>query len=291
MDRTPGRRIGRSSVRQGQPSGAEHSSNPIFASTAVDQAAVIMHRIESHHRPGAARQHPEHLVEHLAPRPGVHTSGVGHDPVHVEDRRANDVGEDCVGQFRVVVRIDRPPGQARPLRSDQLSADDSVRRNIGDSVASCPGIPPLWSRALADAGSEVTRSLGLDAVASELQRGLKTRAAASLVGWNHGVGTHHVPPDSISNAGLTEELDQRIGTAAAHAVRNVPLAKPEEHVGSVFDGMRGSTFDSAVVVAVCTNGRLVGLAPIERLLAAPADAVMADLMDSDPPAVALCRVG
>jgi magnesium transporter len=83
------------------------------------------------------------------------------------------------------------------------------------------------------------------------------------MGWNHRVGTHQIPPDSISNSGL----DQRIGTAAAHAVRNVPVAKPEERVGAVLDGMRGSTFDSAVVVAVCTNGRLVGLAPIERLLA------------------------
>ena len=71
----------------------------------------------------------------------------------------------------------------------------------------------------------------------------------------------------------------------------MPVARPEEDVGSVLDGMRGSTFDGAVVVAVCTNGRLVGLAQIERLLAAPADAVMADLMDRDPPAVALCRVG
>ncbi len=106
------------------------------------------------------------------------------------------------------------------------------------------------------------------------------------MGWNHGVGTHQVPPDSISNSDLTEELDQRIGTAAAHAVRNVPEAKPEERVGSVLDGMRGSTFDSAVVVAVCTSGRLVGLVPIERLLAAPADAVLAEVMDSDPPVVA-----
>ena len=100
------------------------------------------------------------------------------------------------------------------------------------------------------------------------------------------MGTHQVPPDSISNTGLTKELDQRIGTAAAHAVRNVPVAKPEEGVGAVWDGMRGSTYDSAVVVAVCANGRLVGLAPIERLVAAPADAVMADVMDSDPPVVA-----
>ena len=104
------------------------------------------------------------------------------------------------------------------------------------------------------------------------------------------MGTHQVPPDSIPNAGLTEELDRRIGTAAAHAVSNVPMAKPDENVGSVLDGMRGSTFASAVVVAVCTNGRLVGLAPIERLLAAPADAVLGDVMDSDPPVVAPARI-
>jgi magnesium transporter len=54
----------------------------------------------------------------------------------------------------------------------------------------------------------------------------------------------------------------------------------------VWDGMRGSTFDSAIVVAVCTNGRLVGLASIELLLAAPADAVLADVMDIDAPVVA-----
>ena len=100
------------------------------------------------------------------------------------------------------------------------------------------------------------------------------------------MGTHQLPPDAVSNFDLTKKLDQRIGTAAAHAVRNVPVAKPEKRVGAVLDGMRGCTFDSAVVVAVCSNGRLVGLAPIERLLAAPADAVMADVMDNDPPLVA-----
>jgi hypothetical protein len=46
-----------------------------------------------------------------------------------------------------------------------------------------------------------------------------------------------------------EELDEPIGTAAAYAVRNVPVARPEERVGAVLDGMRGSTFDSAIVVA------------------------------------------
>lgn len=39
----------------------------------------------------------------------------------------------------------------------------------------------------------------------------------------------------------------------------------------MLDGMGRSIFDTW---PVCTNGRLVGLAPIELLLAAPADAVL-----------------
>ena len=68
-------------------------------------------------------------------------------------------------------------------------------------------------------------------------------------GRNHRVGSHQVPRDPLSNSGLTEELDEPIGTAAAYAVRNVPVARPEERVGAVLDGMRGSTFDGAIVVA------------------------------------------
>ena len=33
--------------------------------------------------------------------------------------------------------------------------------------------------------------------------------------WNHWVGSHQVPRDPLSNSGLTEELDEPIGTAAA----------------------------------------------------------------------------
>ena len=47
-------------------------------------------------------------------------------------------------------------------------------------------------------------------------------------GRNHRVGSHQVPRDPLSNSGLTEELDEPIGTAAAYAVRNVPVARPEE---------------------------------------------------------------
>src|SRR5829696_6005413 len=62
-----------------------------------------------------------------------------------------------------------------------------------------------------------------------------TSTTRSSMGWNHRVGTHQIPPDSISNSGL----DQRIGTAAAHAVRNVPVAKTEERVGAVGWNARG----------------------------------------------------
>jgi magnesium transporter len=50
--------------------------------------------------------------------------------------------------------------------------------------------------------------------------------------------------------------------------------------------MRGRRFDSASVVAVCEDSQLVGLVTIERLLAAPPDARVADVMDPHPPTVA-----
>jgi Mg/Co/Ni transporter MgtE len=65
----------------------------------------------------------------------------------------------------------------------------------------------------------------------------------------------------------------------------VPVTKPEACRGSVGRHAR------VHLRQCCRRGRVHqrargGLAPIERLLAAPADAVMADVMDSDPPMVA-----
>jgi magnesium transporter len=40
------------------------------------------------------------------------------------------------------------------------------------------------------------------------------------------------------------------------------------------------------VVAVCVGGRLVGVATIERLLAAPGESTVAAVTDADPPVVA-----
>jgi magnesium transporter len=94
-------------------------------------------------------------------------------------------------------------------------------------------------------------------------------------------------PDPLgeSLAAVDEPLDQLLGSAAAHAARNVPIASPNETVDSVLDRMRGVRFDSAVVLAVCTDQQLVGLVTIERLLAAPGETVLATVMDSEPPVV------
>ncbi|EFV93391.1 CBS domain-containing protein [Dietzia cinnamea P4] len=77
----------------------------------------------------------------------------------------------------------------------------------------------------------------------------------------------------------------QLGTVGRHASRRVPTAAPDDTAGHVVDGLRGGVFDSAAVVAVLADGRLLGLVTLERLLAAPADAEVHHLMDADPPTV------
>jgi magnesium transporter len=77
----------------------------------------------------------------------------------------------------------------------------------------------------------------------------------------------------------------RLGTAAAHATTRVPVAAPDRPVDDVLRELRGQPFDSVATVAVCVGDRLVGLATIERVLAAAGDAELADVMDPDPPVV------
>lgn len=78
----------------------------------------------------------------------------------------------------------------------------------------------------------------------------------------------------------------RLRTAALHATPNVPTAHPGDAVDAVLAALRGRRFDSAAVVAVCVDGRLTGLATVERLLAAPPQANVRDVMDPEPPVVA-----
>lgn len=76
-----------------------------------------------------------------------------------------------------------------------------------------------------------------------------------------------------------------LGTAAHHATRDIPIARPAETVDDVLVAMRGRAFTSAEVVAVCEGSRLVGLAPLERLMAADPGTTVADVMDADPAVV------
>lgn len=75
-------------------------------------------------------------------------------------------------------------------------------------------------------------------------------------------------------------------TAFGLARTRVPVAAATDSVSATLDGMRGKRFDSADAVAVLEDGRLVGVATIERLFAAPDGASIAEVMDAAPPVVA-----
>jgi magnesium transporter len=85
---------------------------------------------------------------------------------------------------------------------------------------------------------------------------------------------------------MSTDLEAGLETAAAHATRAIPVAAPADTVGEVFESLRGKTFDSVAVIAVCRGERLEGLCPIERLLAARPDAPISTVMDRRPPMVA-----
>ena len=78
--------------------------------------------------------------------------------------------------------------------------------------------------------------------------------------------------DLTASGDETVRVEFQPGTAAGHAAVAVPIAGPGDRVDTLLADMRGRQFDCAAVVAVCSEGRLVGLATIEQLLAAPADA-------------------
>ena len=110
------------------------------------------------------------------------------------------------------------------------------------------------------------------------ERGPKTRAAASSVG-----GSTEWEVISYRETRFRTPV---MGTAAAYAVRNAPVARPEERVAAVLDGIRGSTIDSGIVVPCVRTGASSVSPQSSCSLAAPADAVLADVMNIDAPVVA-----
>ncbi|MCE5291950.1 MAG: magnesium transporter [Nocardiaceae bacterium] len=82
-----------------------------------------------------------------------------------------------------------------------------------------------------------------------------------------------------------KDEDVAVGTAAAHATADVPVASPDEPVDEFIERIRGRRFTCASVAAVCRGDTLVGLITMERLLNASPGALAKDVMDSDPPTV------
>ncbi len=72
------------------------------------------------------------------------------------------------------------------------------------------------------------------------------------------------------------------GVAAGHATAAVPSAAPYELAADVRGGLVGGRFESAEDVVVLEGGAVVGILPVERLLAAPAELPVSELMISDP---------
>jgi len=77
----------------------------------------------------------------------------------------------------------------------------------------------------------------------------------------------------------------RAETAARHASQDVPITGPKSTADDIRRYLQGRRFDSAADIAVCEDGKLVGLIRMEDLLAADAQASASDLMDTDPPVV------
>jgi len=89
-----------------------------------------------------------------------------------------------------------------------------------------------------------------------------------------------------SNVDVTDNpADDMLRTAQQHASMRVPVTSRSERVSALLVRLSGKDYDSASVTAVCDGELLVGLVTIERLLSAPPDAVVRDVMDADPPIV------
>ena len=89
--------------------------------------------------------------------------------------------------------------------------------------------------------------------------------------------------DPIGHAAAGPEVAE---DADWHATRRVPTATPEQRAGALRAGLIGQTFDCADDIAVLDGPRLVGIIPIEALIAARDDATAASIMDPGPPVIA-----
>lgn len=83
---------------------------------------------------------------------------------------------------------------------------------------------------------------------------------------------------------MTTPVTER--SIAGLATADVPLSNPGQTVAQLRDTILGNRFDSVSAIPVVEGGILVGLVSVERMLAAPGSATVAEVMDPDPPTVA-----
>lgn len=89
--------------------------------------------------------------------------------------------------------------------------------------------------------------------------------------------------DDVSSA---ENRVHAFETAAQHLAQIVPVAHPEDLVGSVLMKLPGHAYESAgAVYVVDPQGRLQGFVQLIKLLAQPPDRTIRELMTEPPPAV------
>ena len=70
-----------------------------------------------------------------------------------------------------------------------------------------------------------------------------------------------------------------------HLVERVPTCQPSDRVADIREALVEADHESVDDIAVCDDGRLRGLIPLRRLLAAGGDEQASTLMDPDPPVV------
>lgn len=94
---------------------------------------------------------------------------------------------------------------------------------------------------------------------------------------------------NVSIAPLPEpSLPLLPGSVDEYLVTNVPMCGPDATASQVRAMLAGRRFESAADVVVCADGdglapRLLGLIPLESIIAAEAELPARDLMDPDPP--------
>lgn len=77
------------------------------------------------------------------------------------------------------------------------------------------------------------------------------------------------------------------GSIEEYLITDVAVCGPSDTIGEIRSRLKGRRYESVADVAVCAEGSgLLGLIPVERLVAADDDERAADLMDADPPVVA-----